>query len=373
MMMKNPLLRLREYGQSVWLDLLSRKLIQSGQLQQLIDSDGLSGVTSNPAIFEKAIGSGEYEADIRALLDKGKTPLEIYEELAVKDIQEAADLLRPIYDQTGGADGFVSLEVSPRLAHDTQATVHEAKRLWIAVHKPNVMIKIPGTQEGLRAITESIADGINVNVTLLFGLPRYRDVTEAFIRGLEQRVGQGQDVRSIYSVASFFLSRIDVLIDPQLEEAARTGAAAARDLRGHSAIASAKIAYQMYKEIFGGERFRKLEQKGARKQRLLWGSTSTKTPGYSDVKYVEPLIGPETVNTMPPETLEAYRDHGNPELRLEQDVDASREIIAKLGAMGIDIDAMTQKLEEEGVEKFVKPFDKLLRGIGEKARSLQTS
>jgi transaldolase len=364
-MANNPLRGLQEHGQSVWLDLLSRNLIRSGQLRKLIDDDGLSGVTSNPAIFEKAItGSADYDDDIRKLAGQGRTAHEIYEYLAVTDIQEAGDLLRCTYDRTGGLDGYVSLEVSPKLARDTAATIEEARRLWNAVNRPNVMIKIPATREGLPAIARCTSDGININVTLLFGLPRYRQVADVYLRGLEERHGRGADLRRIHSVASFFLSRIDVLIDPKLE-----GKPGAEQVRGEVAIASAKLAYQTCKGIFSNERFLKLERHGAGKQRLLWGSTSTKTAGYSDVKYVEALIGPETVNTMPPETLAAYRDHGNPHFCLEQDLDHARDVMSKLREMGINIDEMTQKLEDEGVEKFAKPFEKLIKSLEEKIKS----
>jgi transaldolase/transaldolase/glucose-6-phosphate isomerase len=364
-MANNPLLKLKDHGQSVWLDLLSRQLIRSGELSKLIRDDGLSGVTSNPAIFEKAIGGSDaYDADIRKLLEERKSTSELYERIAVNDIQEAADLLRPVHDRTAGQDGYVSLEVSPLLAHDTNQTIEEARRLWTAVQRPNVMIKIPATREGLPAITQTIAEGININVTLLFGLPRYHAVTDAYLRGLEQRGERGDDLRNLKSVASFFLSRIDVLIDRMLENKAP-------GLNGEVAIASARIAYQMWKEIFSDERFRKLERQGARKQWLLWGSTSTKTEGYSDVKYVEALIGPETINTMPMETLEAYRDHGQPAPRLEQEVKRAREVMAQLKDAGIEIDEVTQKLEDEGIEKFAKPFKKLLAGLEEKSRALQ--
>jgi len=368
-MTRNPLLRLQEHGQSVWLDSLGRSLIRTGQLKTLIHSDGLSGVTSNPAIFEKAIdGSDDYEAEIRNLRDHGKTPTEIYETLAVKDIQDAADLLQPVYQRTSGSDGYVSLEVSPRFAHNTRATVEEARRLWDAVDRPNVMIKIPATKDGLHAITQCIADGLNINVTLLFGLPRYREVAGAYISGLEQRVQRNEDLRNVRSVASFFLSRIDVLIDEKLAEMERSGgqqAGQARELRGSVAIASAKLAYQIYREIFYGNSFRTLEKLGARKQWLLWGSTGTKSKEYSDVKYVEDLIGPETINTMPLETMDAYRDHGNPASRLEQGLNEARSIMQNLDSIGIGIDGVTHKLEEEGIDKFVKPFDKLIKHLAQ--------
>jgi transaldolase len=366
----NPLRKLEAYGQSVWLDFIRRGMLVSDELRQLIEKDGVSGVTSNPAIFEKAIAeTRDYDEAIRTLAQAGKSANEIYEELAVEDIRLAADQLRPVYDRTGGQDGFVSLEVSPHLARDTVGTIAEASRLWGRVDRPNVMIKVPGTWEGLPAIRQLIGEGINVNVTLLFALPRYRAVAEAYIDGLEELAASGLPLQRTASVASFFLSRIDVLVDPLLDDRIRAGgplAELAAVLRGEAAIASAKLAYQMYREIFSGERFRKLAQWGARSQRVLWASTSTKSPAYSDVKYVEALIGPETVNTMPLETVTAYRDHGDPALRLEEEVEKARRVLAQLADAGIDLAAVTQQLEDEGVEKFIKPFDKLLQRLQEK-------
>ncbi len=365
----NPLRKLEAYGQSIWLDFIRRGMLLSGEIQRLIERDGVSGVTSNPAIFEKAIAeTSDYDEAIRALA--GKSAGEIYEELAVEDIRLAADQLRPVYDRTERRDGFVSLEVSPHLARDTVGTIAEARRLWGKVDRPNVMIKVPGTWEGLPAIRQLIGEGINVNVTLLFALPRYRAVAEAYIDGLEELAASGLPLQRTASVASFFLSRIDVLIDPLLEEKVReegTFAGLAATLRGEAAIASAKLAYRMYREIFDGERFNKLARWGARSQRVLWASTSTKNPAYSDVKYVEALIGPETVNTVPLETLTAYRDHGDPALRLEEGVEKARQVLAQLHDIGIDLDTVTRQLEEEGVEKFVKPFDKLLDRLKEKS------
>ncbi len=381
MTVSSPLLRLHEFGQSVWLDSISRRLLRTGQLEGLIGSDGLSGVTSNPAIFEKAIGeTDDYDSDMHRLHDLGKSVEHIYQELAIEDVQDAADLLRPAYDRTAGMDGYVSLEVSPRLAHDTHGTIEEAKALWRAVDRPNVMIKIPGTKEGLPAIRQCIAEGLNINVTLLFGLERYREVAEAYIRGLESRARRKEELHGVRSVASFFLSRIDVLIDPMLDEiaarkitdpdepasSAAERARLAAELRGSVAIASAKIAYQIYQEIVSTERFRKLERQGARRQWLLWASTGAKSNEYSDVKYVEPLIGPQTINTMPLETHEAYRDHGNPALRLDKGVDKAHEVMRSLREVGIDLAEITQQLEDEGVEKFVKPFDKLMTQIEQK-------
>jgi transaldolase len=367
---ENPLLKLQSFGQSIWMDFIQRQIIRSGKLKKLIEEDGLRGVTSNPAIFEEAIGeTDDYGEAIAELARQGKETREIYESLAIADIQGAADLFRPTYDRMGGRDGFVSLEVNPHLAHDTQGTIAEARRLWASVGRPNIFIKVPGTREGLPAIRQLIGEGINVNVTLLFGLPRYREVTGAYIGGLKDRLAGGKEIGSVASVASFFLSRIDVLVDPLLERRMKEGsgqAAAAKNLRGKVAVASAKIAYRMYREIFKDGSFGDLAGRGARPQRVLWASTSTKNPEYSDVKYVEPLIGPETVNTLPLKTIDAYRDHGNPAPRLEEDVEESRKDLAQLADLGMNIDQLTQQLEDEGVEKFNRPYDKLMKGIEKK-------
>lgn len=366
-MKKNPLLKIQELGQSVWQDFLRRQMIHSGELKQLIEEDGLRGVTSNPKIFDKVIaGSHDYDEAIRAMALGGKSVEEIYQALTVEDVQNAADLFRTLYDESGGRHGFVSLEVNPHLAHDEGGTVEEARRLWKALDRPNVFIKVPATREGLPAIRRLISEGVNVNVTLLFGLPRYREVAEAYIAGMEERASKGGALERVASVASFFLSRIDVLVDPMLEkimkEKGQQGELAER-LHGEIAVASAKKAYQIYKELFHGDRFNRLAEKGARPQRVLWASTSTKNPDYSDVKYIEPLIGPETVNTMPQETLNAYRDHGNPAPRLEDGLDRAEEALNSLGVLGIDIDKATQQLEDEGVEKFNKPYDSLMQTL----------
>ncbi len=368
-MKENPLVRLYSFGQSIWLDYLRRNLLTSGELQSLIDQDSLMGMTSNPSIFEKAIaGSHDYDEAIRALALEGKDVDEIYQTLTVEDVQRATDIFRPVYDREEGRDGLVSLEVSPHLAHDTEGTIAEARRLWKAVGRPNVMIKVPATLEGLPAIKQLISDGLNVNVTLLFGLPRYRKVAEAYIAGLEARAARGEPIEGIASVASFFLSRIDVLVDPMLEklmEGDGPKAELAEKLHGQVAIASAKIAYQIYQEIFDSERFAELADQGGHVQRLLWASTSTKNPSYSDVKYVEALIGPQTVNTIPQETLNAYRDHGDPAERLEEGLDLAYEVMDRLPELEIDIDEVTQQLEDEGVEKFNKPFDRLMNTLKE--------
>ncbi|MHB9090444.1 MAG: transaldolase [Chloroflexota bacterium] len=375
-MKDNPLLKMEALGQSVWMDFLRRGTMASGEFRQMVDQDGLGGVTSNPSIFEKAIdGSQDYDEAIRALAVEGKSVQEMYQAITVEDIQRAADLFRPLYDRTDGRDGFVSLEVSPHLAYDTEATIAEARTLWASVNRPNLMIKVPATRQGIPAIRQLISEGITVNVTLLFGLPRYREVAEAYIAGLETRVARGQPLARVASVASFFLSRIDVLIDPQLQKKIQAGdreAGVAEALKGQIAIASAKVAYQIYKEIFGGDRFRRLAGQGARPQRLLWASTGTKDPADSDVKYVEPLIGPETINTMTVETINAYRDHGRPAPRLEENVGEARDLLRRLPDAGIDLEAITQQLEDEGVQKFIQSFDTLADAL-ERRRSAALS
>jgi transaldolase len=368
-MTKNPLKQLGMLGQSIWLDYIRRDLIAGGELRRLIEEDGLRGMTSNPAIFEKAIaGSQDYDEDIRATVLEGKDAQSIYEALSQRDVQSAADEFRPLYDRTDGTDGYVSLEVNPHLAHYTHGTIQEARRLWDALNRPNVFIKVPATAEGLPAIQQLVSEGINVNVTLLFGLRRYRQAAEAYLAGIEARAARRKPVKHVASVASFFVSRIDALVDPLLERLIASGgkeADLAKRVRGQAAIASAKIAYQIYKEIFGSDRFRTLAAQGARVQRLLWASTGTKNPDYSDVKYIEALIGPDTVNTAPLETLDAYRDHGEPEARLEQDVTEAHWMLRRLPELGISIDKVTQQLEDEGVTKFKKPFDKLMETLAQ--------
>jgi transaldolase len=366
----NPLLKLQDYGQSVWLDFIRRDLLESGKLQALIEGDGIRGVTVNPSILDHAIrGTDDYEGAIQALLAQHQPPAQVYEALAVEDVRRAADALRPLYDGTDGHHGFVSLEVSPHLAYDTAGTIEEARRFWRKVGRPNLMIKVPATRDGLEAIRSLIAQGINVNVTLLFGLPRYWEVAEAYMAGIEERLNHGEPVERIASVASFFVSRIDVLVDPMLEQIVEQGGQAGRtaaELRGQVAVSSAKVGYQMYQEIFEDGRFHGSAARGARVQRLLWASTSTKNPSYSDVKYVDALIGPRTVNTLPMETLDAYRDHGNPAPRLTQDVGQARRVLEKLGEVGIEIDRVTQQLEDEGVAKFAASYDQVIAALGEK-------
>ena len=369
-MKENPLLKLHSFGQSIWLDYIQRRLIDSGELQRLIEEDGLCGMTSNPDIFEKAIeGSHDYDDAVRALARQGKNVEEIYDTLTVEDVVRAADLFRPTYDRLLGRDGFVSLEVNPHLARDIHGTVAQARRLWAALDRPNVFIKVPATLEGLQSIRQLISEGINVNVTLLFGLPRYREVADAYISGLEARAAKGLPIEGVASVASFFLSRIDVLVDPLLEKIIeKRGAEApiASGLCGQTAIASAKVAYRIYKEVFGSGRFRDLAALGARPQRVLWASTGTKNPEYSDVKYVEALIGPETINTLPPETLKAYRDHGDPAPRIEEHLEEAALNLKRLSELGIDLDEVTQKLEDQGIEKFNRPYDILMANLEKK-------
>lgn len=363
--------QIHNFDQSIWLDFIDRKIMDTGDLQKLIDEDGVRGLTSNPAIFEKAISSGsDYDEDIKKLALDGKSNEDIFYGVAVADIQRAADLFKPLYndEEVRGADGYVSLEVSPFLARDTQGTIEQARTLWKAVDRNNVMIKIPGTTEGLAAIQQCISEGMNINVTLLFGLERYEAVAEAYIAGLEDRANAGQPIDSIASVASFFLSRIDVLVDPMLDEKGLG------DQKGEVAIALAKKSYEIYKKVFGSDRFKQLEAKGAKPQRLLWASTSSKNPAFSDVKYVEALIGPKTVNTVPMETLEAFRDHGKAEDRLESGMEAVDQLLAKLAEAGIDLEAVSQQLEEEGIEKFNKPYEKLLDAIDkQKEKSLASA
>ncbi len=370
-MKSNPLKTVESLGQSIWLDYIRRDLVKDGGLERLINEDGLRGMTSNPAIFEKAIAeSNIYDPDIQKMARDGKSVTEIYETISQEDVRDAADVFRPLFEQTNGDDGYVSLEVNPHLAHDANGTIEEGRRLWKALDRPNVCIKVPATKEGLKAIRQLITDGINVNVTLLFSLARYRAVAEAYVEGLEARFAQGNPIEQVTSVASFFLSRIDTLVDPQLEGIITIDnqtKIAAKEALGEVAISSAKAAYQIYKEIFGSPRFKKLERKGARAQRLLWASTSNKNPEYSDVKYIEALIGKNTVNTVPPQTIDAYRDHGNPKLTIGFDIEKANRVLASLPKLGIDLDSISQQLENEGVRKFNEPFDKLMETLGKKS------
>lgn len=357
----NKIKQLHEFGQSIWLDFLDRNLINSGQLKKLIEQDGLRGMTSNPAIFEKAISSSTaYDKQIMELAITHQSNEAIFYELAITDIQNAADQFEAVFVQD--QDGYVSLEVSPRLANDTNRTIQQAVALWRKIDRKNVMIKIPATTEGIPAIRKTISEGLNINVTLLFGLERYEQVVDAYLSGLEDRLAAGQPIDHIASVASFFLSRIDVLVDPQLEAKGHS------EMKGEVAIACAKQAYQIYKDFFSSDRFIKLQAMGAMPQRLVWASTGTKDPVFSDVKYVEALIGPETVNTVPLETLEAYRDHGHPASRLEHDMDKAILTLEQLQGIGIDLNVISTQLENQGIEKFNRPYDKLLQAIEEKKR-----
>jgi transaldolase/glucose-6-phosphate isomerase len=375
--MPNPLRALNEFGQSVWLDFVSRELLKTGQLTQLIADDGLRGVTSNPSIFEKAIGHGDdYDDLIAAAQQNGDLdPGALFEELAVRDIQDGADALRPVYHQTQGRDGFISLEVSPYLAMNTHETIEEARRLWREVGRENLMVKVPGTKAGLPAIRTLIGEGININVTLLFSQQVYSDVAEAYISGLEALAKKGGDPHKVASVASFFVSRIDTLVDEALDRriaAAGDPSEKARleKLKGRVAIANAKLAYQHYQELYSQDRWQRLAQQGAQTQRLLWASTGTKNKAYSDVLYVDELIGADTVNTMPPATMDAYRDHGRPRASLEEDVETAKAVMAALPAAGVSIDAVTAKLVEDGVRQFADAADQLYAAVQKKRRTV---
>jgi len=371
-MTANPLIQLRAAGQSVWYDNIRRALLADGTLRRMIEARELTGVTSNPTIFEKAMAAGtEYDDQFAELARRGEDGNAIFEALAVRDIQTTADLLRPVFDETQGDDGYVSLEVSPRLGHDAEATLEEARRLFAAVSRPNVMIKIPGSDEGAVAFQQAIAEGININVTLLFSLDAYEAIAEAYIAGLEQLVARGGDPRTVASVASFFVSRVDTLVDKLLEDKAAAGNAEARSLEGKAAIANAKLAYHRFKEVFSGPRWEALAAKGARVQRPLWASTSTKNPAYRDVMYVEALVGRDTVDTMPPQTVDAVREHGVvvPDA-VEQGVDEARAALGRLAAIGIDMDAVTGQLLVEGLQSFSDSFDKLLGAVEQKRQRL---
>ena len=370
----NPLKDLLKFGQSVWLDYIRRDLMTTGELKRLIEEDGLRGMTSNPAIFEKAISdSNLYDDILHSLAGKNLTPIAKFEALAIRDIQDAADGLRAVFDASKGQDGFVSLEVSPYLARNTQGTIEEARRLHKAVGRPNVMIKVPGTTEGLPAFQQLTAEGININVTLLFSQQVYEQIAEAYVAGLEQLAGNGGDVSKMASVASFFISRIDSAIDKVVEAKLKTSKdpaerAALNSVQGKVAIANGKLAYQSYLRIFGTDRWKKLAAKGAHTQRVLWASTSTKNPAYSDVMYIEELIGPDTVNTVPPATLDAYRDHGHPRTTLTQNIADAKQVMDTLPKAGISMKEVTDKLTDDGVRLFSEAFDKLLKAIEKNAK-----
>jgi transaldolase/glucose-6-phosphate isomerase len=375
----NPPVEVQQYGQSIWYDNIRRSLISSGELKRMIDEDGVLGVTSNPTIFQKAIGdSGDYDSAMENLLELD--PYAIYEQLAIEDIQQALDLFLPIYERTNARDGYVSLEVSPLIANDTESTINEARRLFKAVNRPNAMIKIPATAAGIPAIEQAIADGINVNVTLIFSVENYLAVAEAFVRGLEKRLAAGGDVRNIASVASFFLSRIDTIVDRMLDNnirAAQTRGDLGRvslnnKLKGKTAIANAKVAYKRFLELFYGERFAKLREAGAQVQRLLWASTGTKNPAYSDTMYLDNLIGRDTVNTVPPDTLKAFRDHGTVADTLGQGLDEAEQIFDMLAEVGVDMKQVTHQLQVDGVESFSESFRNLLDQVDAKRNVLRT-
>jgi transaldolase len=365
-------------GQSIWLDYIRRDLLAGGGLQRLIDEDGLGGLTSNPAIFEKAIGgSSDYDGALAVLVAQGVTePAALFEALAIEDIRQAADLLRPVYDASRGEDGYVSLEVSPRLAADTERTVSEGRRLWLAVGRPNLMIKVPGTPQGVSAIRQLISEGINVNVTLLFSRAAYRAVAEAYLAGLEALQQADGRLADVASVASFFISRIDAAMDAQIAERLQRAAdplesQALQALTGRIAIANAKLAYQDYKALCAGTRWQSLEKLGARPQRLLWASTGTKNPQYRDTLYVEELIGPQTVNTIPPATMDAFRDHGEVHAGLEQEVSQAQAVMAEVERLGLPLQAVTERLVAEGVQLFVDADDKLMAAVAAKRDGLR--
>ncbi len=372
----NPLIGLQKFGQSIWLDYIRRDLLTGGELKRLIEQDGLRGMTSNPAIFEKAIADSTLYDDVLKSLQSRTdlNPTARYEILAIRDIQDAADILRPVCDSTKQRDGYVSLEVSPYLARDTQGTLNEARRLWKAVGRPNIMIKVPGTKEGIPAFQQLISEGINVNVTLLFSQEVYQNVADAYVAGVEQLAARGE-VSKIASVASFFISRIDNAVDAAISARLKTSKDAGeqdqlKSVQGKVAIANGKLAYQRYEKTFGSGRWKKLAAKGAQTQRVLWASTSTKNPAYRDVLYVEELIGPDTVNTLPPATLEAFRDHGIPRLSLTEDIPGAEQTMKTLAQVGISIDEVTDKLTEDGVRLFAEAFDKLLKAV---VKNTQTS
>jgi transaldolase len=370
--MTNPLIRMQLLGQSPWHDNIHRKLLTSGALRTMVEDGDITGLTSNPTIFEQAIGgSNDYDADLERLAREGKSAEEIFDALAIDDIRNAADVLMPVFERTGGNDGYVSIEVAPKLANDTQGTIREARRLWSAVARPNLMVKIPATPAGVPAIEQSIADGLNINVTLIFSLRRYEEVMDAYLRGLMRRLESGQKIDRIASVASFFVSRVDTLVDKLLDEKIASGAERKEllaSLKGKAAIANAKLAYVEFRRKFSTETFARLKNHGARVQRPLWASTSTKNPAYPDVYYVEALVGQDTVDTMPPATLAAYKDHGNPELRIDRNVDDARRVMDQLADVGISMDAVTKRLEEEGVASFAKSYDTLIATVERRRR-----
>ncbi len=378
-MADNPLKKLRELGQSVWYDYIRRDLITSGRLAELIRQDGLSGMTSNPTIFQKAIAETDlYDEDIRRLAGEGKNTAQIFEGLSVADVSAAADVFRGTYDATRGDDGFVSIEVGPHLAHDTEGSIGEARRLSKECSRANVTVKIPATSEGIPAIRECLAQGLNINITLLFSVPRYREVMEAYLSAMEERVARGLPVEKIRSVASFFVSRVDTNADKKIDAKAKDARSdaervQAKRLRGKLGIANARIAYEAFEEVFGGPRFAALRKKGVAVQRPLWASTSTKDPAYPDLYYVEALIAPDSVNTVPPETFEAYRDHGDPKVRIHDDLPGAHAVFDGLRDLGIDQARIFEELEEEGVRKFSASYDELQKALEEKEKAVRVA
>jgi transaldolase len=374
--MANPLLELHKYGQSVWYDNLNRELLVSGRLQRMVDEDGVTGGTSNPSIFEKAVGAGDvYDEHIRQLIAEGRDLDGIFDGLTVTDVQQSADVFRKVYAQTSGADGYASLEVSPLIARDTEASTREARRLFAALDRPNAMIKIPGTQEGLPAVEQCLSEGININITLLFGVESYERVALAYISALEKRHTAGQPVDGIASVASFFVSRVDTLVDDKLQEKIQAAGSEAerehvRSLLGKAGIANARIAYAKYRELFSGPRWQALADAGARVQRCLWASTSTKNPDYRDVMYVEGLIGPDTINTLPQNTLDAFREHGRVTATLQEGVDEARAHVNRLQEAGIDFRAVTDELQVQGVQLFADSFAKAMETLRRKREAV---
>ncbi|HET6400592.1 MAG TPA: transaldolase [Candidatus Kapabacteria bacterium] len=373
--MSNPWKELERFGQSLWYDNLSRNFITNGKIASMIDDLGLGGITSNPSIFEKSIsGSDEYDDDIEQGVRDGLTTAELYERLTTDDVRNAADVLRPVFDRTQGADGFVSIEVDAKLAKKTSETIDAARRLWKIVDRPNIMIKIPGTPEGVPAIRQCLSEGININITLLFGIGSYTDVAHAYLDALRDRKSRGEDISRMASVASFFLSRVDTNVDKKLEAkigAADGAASAMRPLFGKAAIANAKLAYERYLEIFQGSQFADLKAAGARPQRCLWASTSTKNPKYNDVMYIEPIIGPDTVTTVPDETIEAFADHGKAANTISQGVSEAHETIDELRKFGIDTEQVAVELQVEGVKKFADAFDSLAKNLETKRHSIE--
>ncbi len=374
-MTANALKKLAELGQSVWYDYIRRDLYQGGELQRLIQEDGLSGMTSNPTIFQKAIAeTGLYDDAIRRLSGRGLAAGPLFEALEVEDVRAAADVFRPVFERAGGDDGFVSIEVNPALTHDTSGTIDEARRLWQACDRPNVMVKIPGTSEGVPAIRACLAEGININITLLFSVARHREVMEAYLSAMEQRVAAHQPADRIRSIASFFVSRVDTLVDRKLDTIASGGPEdrrpRARALRGKIGIANARLAYEAFEQTFAGPRWAALAAKGVRRQRPLWASTSTKDPAYPPLYYVEALVAPDSVDTMPPETYALYRKEGKPQVRIHDDLAGARDAFRELAALGIEASAVGDELEKEGEQKFVASFEQVVKAVEEKKKAV---